>query len=336
MINAVRQRYKELFGFSKETDARNVHGFKRAKYRLDWLIWLMRRGCSANDYFIYKFWEKTSRERKQIITLLQGALIIRRLNGGGERKIVEDKRLFAERYGDMTKRLIMSSGELSSYEEFIAVLQKYGSLIVKPAFGFNGNDVHKVYASDSEADLRLEYEGIKSTECVIEEVLVQDGILRSLNPETLNTVRINVFNDHGELSVINAIVRSGQGDVVTDNICAGGVVAWVDVETGVVDSPFWDLNNQCIDRHPKSGVRLRGTALPSWGDAKLTALKAAERLGEGIAYSSWDIAILPQGEIAVVEGNTYGNFNIQQVVSGKGVWPVYKRLISRWQRNRGR
>lgn len=181
----------------------------------------------------------------------------------------------------------------------------------------------------SDEELKSAYDKVVSEPYVLETVLTQDGLLRELNPNTLNTCRVNVFNNHGDMEIINAILRTGQGDVVTDNICAGGCVSEIDVNSGEFITKFVDLSDHIYEAHPKTGVVLLGKVMPCWDEIKKIAFAATKRL-PGIVYASWDIAVICGNRVAVVEGNTWGNFNIQQVPRQIGLLPYYQTMIVKW------
>lgn len=109
---------------------------------------------------------------------------------------------------------------------------------------------------------------------VLETVLVQDGILRELNPHTLNTVCVNVLNNHGKMIIPNAILSSRQGRVTTDNICAGGYVIEIDIETGNFISKFVDLSDHIYDEHPINHIKLYGEYMPCREEIQIVAFEA--------------------------------------------------------------
>ncbi len=59
-----------------------------------------------------------------------------------------------------------------------------------------------------------------------------------------------------------------------------------------------------------------------------TVHEAAKRL-ESVPFSSWDIAVVGE-EVAVIEGNTYGNMGGQQCLDQIGKWEIYKNFRGFW------
>ena len=312
--------------FREEYTARSIT-YSYYALMLDWMMCSMFLGASPNDYFKYRFYEKSRRFRRQFVTLGRSRFLIRSFNDGSEdqRKLVEDKTIFAHVFADMTKRKILSSEDLA-YEAFTSFLASLGRVIIKPADGYNGNGIYILRASDGEEAIRQAYGSFSQHKYTIEEVLEQDGILRELNPGTVNTMRVNVINNNGQFEIQNAVLRTGQGNKPVDNLSSGGLVSKIDVETGIIISLFCDVIGQRLLRHPLTGTIMIGQKIPLWDKVRETAIEGARRISK-VRYTSWDIAVIKGGDVAVVEGNTYGNFQNQQIVDQTGVWEQYKKYL---------
>lgn len=109
----------------------------------------------------------------------------------------------------------------------------------------------------------------------------------------------------------------------TDNICSGGCVCAVDIKNGEILTGFYDLHGKIGDIHPISGIKIKGEKIPNF-DKVREIVKEGAKLLPDVMYQSWDIALIKGGVAAIVEGNTYGNFNIQQVCCQKGVRSQYR------------
>ena len=253
--------------------------------------------------------------------------LIGAFNNGSEdeRILVEDKTIFAEAFRDFTKRKILSSDGLT-LEAFRAFVSKLGRVIIKPADGFNGNDIYILSGSDGEEAIRRAYGTFSSHKYTIEEVLAQDGMLREVNPGTCNTIRVNVINNHGSFEIQNAVLRTGQGSRPVDNLSSGGMVSKVDVDTGTVISLFCDVIGKRLLAHPLTGAVIIGRKIPQWERVKEVAVEAARRISR-VKYTSWDIAVITGEDVAIVEGNTYGNFQNQQIVDQVGLWEHYRQYL---------
>lgn len=325
-IQAISQFYTQVKEFRDDYTKRGIK-YSYALLFMDWILCRIFIGATPENYFAYKFYDKTWRFRRQFVTWYRGVYLIRRFNDGSEdqRIMVEDKTIFADAFRDYTKRKILSSENLTE-ERFRDFLNELGRVIIKPADGFDGKNIYILNASEGDEAIRQAYETFSSHKYTIEEVLEQDGILHELNPGTVNTIRVNVINNKGNFELQNAILRSGQGNKPVDNICAGGVVSWIDIDTGLVVSPFCDLMDKRVLKHPLTGTIMIGKKIPLWERVKATAIEGAKKISH-VKYTSWDIAVIKNEEIAIIEGNTYGNFNIQQVINQTGVLKQYSKYL---------
>lgn len=330
IFRMIKETIPQFLGFDEKY---NLYCPEKNKMyvKLDWIINLLLSGASAEDYFTYRFFEKSKAEKKKYVTLWDSKWIIRAFNGKGERKWVEDKSLFPVKFSKYMCRESYSVDKLS-FEEFYKFYIRSGQVILKPINGFNGNGIFVIKPRTDKNRVNAIYNEIKKKGYVVEEVLTQEGFLRELNPASLNTIRVNAININGDVNIINAILRTGQGDKATDNICAGGCVAEVDISNGEIKSDFYDLSNNVYRKHPKSGLYIKGERIPCW-DKVLMVVKDAAKLVPDLGYTSWDIAVIKDCKIAIVEGNSYGTFNLQQI-TGHGVKEKYMEYLKVWNVNK--
>jgi hypothetical protein len=103
------------------------------------------------------------------------------------------------------------------------------------------------------------------------------------------------------------------GNVVVDNLHAGGIAAAIDLATGAM-LPATNLGTDArlgwLDRHPDTGAAIAGRVLPLWDDVRSLAV-AAHRAFPDRVVVGWDVGILPEGPI-LVEGNSAPDVDIMQ------------------------
>ena len=325
-IGSIRSFPAQARDFREEYTKRGIK-YSYCLLFMDWVLCRVFLGATPDDYFKYRFYDKTWRCRREFITQSRMMWLIGAFNNGSEdeRILVEDKTIFAEVFKDFTKRKILSSENLSE-QSFRAFINELGRVIIKPADGYNGNYIYILNASDGEEAIRRAYESFSSHKYTIEEVLEQDGLMREINPGTCNTMRVNVINNNGSFEIQNAVLRTGQGNRPVDNLSSGGMASRIDIDTGIVVSPFCDVIGKRLLRHPLTGTILIGQKIPLWDKVKATAIEGARRISR-VRYTSWDIAVIKNNDVAIVEGNTYGNFQNQQGIEQAGVWEQYKRYL---------
>ena len=94
----------------------------------------------------------------------------------------------------------------------------------------------------------------------------------------------------------------------------GAVCADTGTITRVVRGTGPDIEN--IVSHPDTRSMLVGRMLPQWTAAKDMCLRAAGML-PGIRTQSWDIALTPDGPVAL-EVNWGGDLNLHQLAHDRG------------------
>jgi hypothetical protein len=154
--------------------------------------------------------------------------------------------------------------------------------------------------------------------CVVLPRLVNHPDMAELSTGALATVRaVTCRNERDEFEVTNASLRMGQGrDSIVDNFHAGGIVAKVDLQTGVV-GPATDgamalgAGRGWCDRHPDTGGVITGRTLPFWSETLALARRAHATAFADHVVIGWDIAILADGP-RLVEGNKGPDLDLVQ------------------------
>jgi hypothetical protein len=132
--------------------------------------------------------------------------------------------------------------------------------------------------------------------------------IADLSNGALSTARIvTCRNERGAFEVTNAVFRMAcRANSVVDNFHAGGIVAKVDVATGVlgraVEGGRWGTGTGWHDRHPVTEAQIAGRRLPCWDQALDLARRAHGTAFSDQAIIGWDVAILDDGP-HLVEAN---------------------------------
>ena len=78
------------------------------------------------------------------------------------------------------------------------------------------------------------------------------------------------------------------------------------------------MSGECHHRHPDSGREFIGFSIPRW-DTVLGLVRSAVTVLPNIRVAGWDIALLREGGIALVEGNHMPDFDLLQQPKQKGI-----------------
>ena len=156
---------------------------------------------------------------------------------------------------------------------------------------------------------------------LFQERLVQHPVVAAIVGSTVSCVRVIVaVGDDRPPEVILTFWKIGREKNITDNFCmgeSGNLLAWIDVETGVVGrviTGLWPTGKECRN-HPDTHAQLSGVRLPDWPSALSLCRRAAE-LFPGLRLQHWDIAFSNDGPV-LMELNTEADLGVPQYLGGK-------------------
>ena len=199
-------------------------------------------------------------------------------------------------------------------------------LVIKPFALGKGNGVHVLTAEKNELYLdgvRCEKTSLislleKENEYIASEYMEQQEYANKLYDKTVNTIRLVTIRDidSHEFKIHFAVQRIGRASTIpVDNGSKGGLVAKIDIETGILSKArcLHDLNE--YEKHPDSGAFIEGVVVPNWDKIKDTVLDLCKRIPY-MDIIAWDILVQENG-ICVIEANTSSGVNILQLWGGQ-------------------
>lgn len=290
---------------------------------------------SPSEYFVYNFFSKSSKERKEWVgtTSMWKA----------QRKFVPKPLIVhfsnKERFRETFKDLIGYSEFTYSGGTDEQLLARWlnnqlrgADVFIKPTTGQCGHGARRIKATNSAKVSEIIKEKFNDGKYTIQPYLNNHEVLQGFAPSSLNTIRVATKVDmNGKPHVLFARVRLGlKGDV--DNLAAGGLAAVVDVKTGYIITDAVVTNTILSPnyiKHPVTNKTFKGVKLPYWDEVLSLALKAA-RVVPAARVIGWDIAITPEGPV-LIEGNHNWCKTLWQLPAGKGMKQELIRLVSEVQ-----
>lgn len=100
------------------------------------------------------------------------------------------------------------------------------------------------------------------------------------------------------------------------------MVAAIDLQSGIVTYGATDLDMHYYVFHPITKLQILGTCIPRWDEVLDIVKKAALKVAD-VPYTSWDVMV-SEDRVLIIEGNTYGDTELQQVSDKIGKWKIYK------------
>ncbi len=140
---------------------------------------------------------------------------------------------------------------------------------------------------------------------LVEAYLEQHPSYKAFNPTSVNTLRVWAYAAADQpATILGAYLRIGRAGALVDNHGAGGLVAPVDHDTGVLRAAVDGLPTHRIHPvHPDSGSPIEGVRLEFWREAMALAATALTVFPQ-TRLAGLDIAVATTGP-AVIELNNY-------------------------------
>jgi hypothetical protein len=196
------------------------------------------------------------------------------------------------------------------------------SFIVKPIAGTSGKDVHRVIVSQTETgqyffikDRRFGINGLftflseriiatKNCGFLIQEFIEQHPQLAVISPSAAMNIRIvTLMRPTGDVVVTSASTRIGRAGSVVSNAGSGGLLAKLDLDTGVIvrcrSNAYIDAIE--MNRHPDTQNQIVGEKIPFWQESLDLCCQAARLIPEANSIG-WDVLVTSNGPI-LLEGN---------------------------------
>lgn len=295
-------------------------------YIIDWLYHYGSKGFTYNDYFDYEIYNKTEEETDKFLNGRYRNLVNKLCNKKEDKILLKNKAQFNTKYQKYVKREWLDT-TTCTYEQFEEFVKKYPKHFAKPVTGTGGNGagILKIDEKDNLNELFDEY---KKKEFIIEDVVKQHNELAKFNESSLNTIRVyTLLCADGKARVLLAIIRFGRKGNTVDNFHSGGVTAVVDVEKGIVSTDALNRAHVKCTNHPDSGLPIKGFKIPCW-DKIVEATTDAAKIIPTLRHIGWDVALKEDGNVELIEGNSWPNFDATQAPDQIGKKYCYEKYIN--------
>ena len=269
--------------------------------------------CSIRDYFLFKFYQLNHRGKKEYLSGIEQNKWYSKNNDSEMEKIFNDKESCLRFFNQIIER--KWCGPNSSQEQFDDFEKTNKEAIFKPLnlCGGKGISIQRLSSFSSSLYLYCKKEGV-----LVEELISQHSDLGKLYPYSVNTIRMVTRNNE----LIAAVLRTGRNKSRVDNMSSGGIVAAIDIDTGIVFTVGYTNDGDEFIHHPDTGVIIPGFTIPKWKECKEYVKKASE-MCNGVPIIGWDVAISTDGP-TLVEVNARPEIELIEVPFGKGVRKLFR------------
>jgi len=282
---------------------------------------------SANpqEYKKYRFYERNHFARNEFLTKYRIHICLGwSFNPTEYRSYFDDKNRFNQSFSNYLGRRWLYAPDASD-QQIEDFLREQEQFIVKPCDLNGGTGIYKILLSEI-VDIKAFCVSAKINRLMLEEIIKQHSGLSSINPASVNTLRINtVVDKKGVPHILCACLRMGTGQAVADNMSAGGILAQIDLNSGVLFTTAIGKDCQTYIKHPTSGAVLPGFQIPHWEAAKEMVLQAAKVIPQ-IRFVAWDVAVTEKGPL-LIEGNTMPGTEGFQLATQTGVYRLLRSYL---------
>lgn len=177
-----------------------------------------------------------------------------------------------------------------SQEKALAMAREQGEVICKVAkFSMGGSGILVWNAVSDDENKLLSF--LNNTDYVVcQQMLKQHPVMASLNPTSLNTMRIMTLVFNNQVHVIASMMRMGPKGSRVDNASKGGAVVGI-LPTGQLKNVGWDGTGLRYDIHPQGHMRFESVTIPKYQECVDLVTRLATRFCTISRMISWDVAI---------------------------------------------
>lgn len=254
----------------------------------------------------YEFWRLDEKQRGEFISQREMMCIYRKAVHEKVKSCFIDKKAFLTAYSEFVHRkwLDVTRSSTVPYKEFFGFVSSF-ECVAKPVAGSQGKGIFVIDHPDEKEALRL-WQFCRENDYLVEERVAECQELAEYHPQSLNTIRIVTMSGKGECVFVGALLRMGVNDSFIDNTHSGGIFVPIDIKTGIALMDGIDIQGNTYKVHPNSGKEIKGFKIPHWEEC-LEVCRNATRVIPDVRFAGWDICILPDGGIELIEGNAAPN-----------------------------
>ncbi len=293
---------------------------------IDLCLCTLKYRSGVSDYFNYKFYERSGKERKEYVTIGDTDKFYEIVSPSKYKEVFTIKPNFLEKFKKYIDRDYWTY-EMGK-EALEEIISKHEYLMLKPIDGLGGKDVCKIKTKNIDVDAL--YHRAFRERLFLEAVVVQHPSLAKFSKTSCNTIRVMTLNIKGDTEIIMAVARIGNGVNDVDNFHQGGVAVKVDVDKGIFVGNAYNKNGEEFKVHEKSKIKFDGYKIPNWDIVKKMVLEAA-KVSDDIKVVGFDVAITPSGA-TFIEGNRRPGWDLIQVVYDRGRKDLARYVLDKYNK----
>ncbi len=293
-------------------------------------------GCNWNEFRDYKLYELCEKMVSELFFTKQVFSLMREYNTDRSAlRLARNKERTNNCFGKyMTRKWCVNRN--ITLAQFKELFEGEKGVIYKPIYGFQAKGIKAIFFDNSIDNAY--HEMMSYPRGVVESLFQQHPEMSKLNPSSVNCLRVcsisarnkSVLENGQKKDIAYVSVKMGRTGQIADNVIAGGLVAGIDLNSGVIATDAVDHDMKVFTEHPDTGTRIRGFRIPYFDET----LELVNRIIEDMqlyGIIGWDIAIGINGP-ELIEPNfspAAGLLQAPWFAEGKGMKPHMNRYLWR-------
>ncbi len=308
----------EQIGLFRADLLERAHARELKSIKRDLVFSRLRYSINYSEYFLYDFPRLSDEGRRSFCGFYERRALCEKIGTPETREVLNHKIKTYEKFKAFYHRDAVFVRQRSDYDRFLEFIRNNDDFMVKPEDGRGGDGIRRVQTDDADFDPEALFSGIIDHEkgAILEGRIKQSEIMASFHPDSVNTVRVGTLVRDNHVEPLFSFAKFGRGGNCVDNGAGGGILASVDIETGVIKTAGKTESCEQYLFHPDTGRQIIGFQIPEWKElidlVKTLALMLPEQF-----FIGWDMAHTDQGWV-LVEGNRLSPFFGNQFVECKG------------------
>ena len=161
-------------------------------------------------------------------------------------------------------------GKPVSEEEAVEECKNLGDVIIKPSLDYQGTGVKVLHIENGVTDFEGKhladvFQQYKK-DFLIQEVVHQHAAIKTLNPTSVNTLRMATYRSGMEVLLVYSVIRIGRSGQVIDNQSAGGISTKINPDGTLGKYAFGKAGDDMIEK-TDTGIVLEGYQIPYFDKA---------------------------------------------------------------------
>lgn len=321
--NLFKINYKELLSTINKVNQET----KEKKFNIlkDIISCGMKYQSTINDYQLFEMYKLNDKQRQTIVTSGKNKEMFEKYNNPDYIDYFKNKLKFNKKYNKYLLRDWMEiTGTEDNYKDFLEFTNKHSEIFVKPTSEKCTKEI-EILKVNKKNSKEMYDELLTSDRRLIEEKITQYESFSNLHPYSVNTIKIITLK--GE--IVACYLRIGNNKNIVDNFDKGGLVAPINIETGIIDYLAVDKDGNTYERHPLTDESILWFSIPKWPRIKRFITQVAKEIPE-VGYVGWDVCLGEKDPI-IIEGNYNPGHDFYQLpehrTNGIGLMPIFEKII---------